>query len=338
MPLNDIEIDEWLKERDKFEILIDARSPQEFAYSHIRNSKNLYALNDEQHKEIGTIYKQNKAEAKALGAKYICGNLQNVIDEVYSVCKVGSMIGIYCAKGGLRSNSIGLVLSMIGYRVRRLDGGYKSFRNYVQRELSKPMQTKFITLFGNTGSYKTKLIKALKPSLDLEGMANHLGSVFGAINGEQPSQKFFEDELFENLSMLKNEVCFIEGESRRIGSLTLPASIYEAMRAGVCIEIVASLNRRVECIMSDYKNISREFFYECMGKISPFISHEAKEDAIRAYELGDIAKVSEILLVKYYDKVYKKNQKIDVTISSDNFAEALAKLNDIRDKIINSRN
>ena len=78
---------------------------------------------------------------------------------------------------------------MIGYRIYRLNGGYKAYRNHVLEFLERPLSTKFITLFGNTGCYKSKLIRALSPSIDLEAMANHLGSVFGAINGAQPSQK-----------------------------------------------------------------------------------------------------------------------------------------------------
>ena len=45
---------------------------------------------------------------------------------------------------------------------------------------------------------------------------------------------------------------------------------------------------------------------------------------------NDIAKVAEILLTKYYDKVYKKNENISVFVSSDDFDEAVKKLNLIR--------
>ena len=45
---------------------------------------------------------------------------------------------------------------------------------------------------------------------------------------------------------------------------------------------------------------------------------------------NDIAKVAEILLTKYYDKVYKKNENIDVFVNSDDFEEAVKKLNLIR--------
>ena len=332
MPLFELDVEQWLEKRSSFEILIDARSPHEFLYSHIKDAINLYALNDAEHKEVGTIYKSDRSLAKSLGAKYICKNLQNIIDEVYKRAKVGSAIGIYCAKGGLRSNSIGYVLSMIGYRVFRLSGGYKAYRNHVLEFLNRPLSTKFITLFGNTGCYKSKLIRSLSPSIDLEAMANHLGSVFGAINGAQPSQKSFEDALFEKLITLKDKICFIEGESRRIGSLSLPKSLYDAMRSGINVEVSASLEKRISCIVDDYKSVDKAFFDECMKKISPFIDKKARDEAVTKFNENDIAKVAEILLTKYYDKVYKKNENINVFINSDNFDEAVKKLNNIKNE------
>ncbi|QCD45130.1 tRNA 2-selenouridine(34) synthase MnmH [Campylobacter mucosalis] len=329
--MSDLDIKNWLEQRENFDLIIDARSPHEFLYSHIKNSKNFYALNDTQHQQTGTLYKQSRADAKILGAKFACENIAKHLEEIQKIAKVGSLVGIYCARGGMRSASIAQVLSMIGYRILRLSGGYKAYRTHVQNELEKPVKLKFITLFGNTGSYKTKLINELSPSLNLEKIANHLGSVFGAINGTQPSQKAFEDELFEQISDITkhHNLCFIEGESRRIGMLTLPKSIYEAMRSGVNIEIKASLSKRVECTMSDYKMVDDDFFYDCIRKISPFISAEVKADVCDAYEKSDTSKVCELLLTKYYDKVYKKQERIDYVVCSDDIENAKDKLIEI---------
>ncbi|MEH1010505.1 hypothetical protein QM027_06455 [Campylobacter concisus] len=46
-------------------------------------------------------------------------------------------------------------------------------------------------------------------------MANHLGSVFGAINGAQPSQKSFEDALFEKLITLKDQILLYRGREQK---------------------------------------------------------------------------------------------------------------------------
>ena len=80
MPLFELDVEQWLEKRSSFEILIDARSPHEFLYSHIKDAINLYALNDVEHKEVGTLYKSDRSLAKSLGAKYICKNLQNIIE------------------------------------------------------------------------------------------------------------------------------------------------------------------------------------------------------------------------------------------------------------------
>lgn len=332
----ELEINEWLKARDKFDLIIDARSPHEYAHSNIKNSKNFYALNDQEHKITGTLYKKNKSKAKIKGASYVCANIASHLPQIEKEARVGALVGTYCARGGMRSASISNVLDLIGYRVMRLKGGYKAYRKHVQEYLSKPIKCGLITLFGGTGSYKTKLIQALKPSINLEKMANHLGSVFGEINGAQPSQKAFEDELFESLVALENDVAFIEGESRRIGSLTLPACIYEAMGNAIGVHIVASIERRVECTMMDYKDIRPEFFYECMKKISPFISRDARDDAIKFFNNGELEKVCEILLVKYYDKVYKTPRKVDYTINADDFNKAKNELLALRDELLNN--
>lgn len=333
MSFETLDIYSWLDKRDKFDLLIDARSPKEYDYSNIYRSLNFYALDDLQHSEVGTIYKQSKSSAKILGAKYICENLSNHLPLIADRSKVGSCVGIYCARGGMRSEAIGTVLGMSGYRVLKLEGGYKAYRNAVQSYFDKPLDIKFITLFGNTGSCKTRLINALSPSINLENIANHLGSVFGSVNGKQPSQKYFEDTLFEKLTLLDGMACFIEGESRRIGSLTLPACIYEAMGQGIGVHVVSSLEKRIECIMADYGKISSDFFYSCIKKITPFISTEARNDVVKFFEKGELEKVCEILLVKYYDKVYKKPRKIDFTINADNFMNAKAELEAIYNSI-----
>ena len=55
MALFELDIEQWLEKRGEFEVLIDARSPHEYAYSHIKDALNLYALDDAEHKEVGTI-------------------------------------------------------------------------------------------------------------------------------------------------------------------------------------------------------------------------------------------------------------------------------------------
>jgi tRNA 2-selenouridine synthase len=316
---------------DDFELLIDARSSSEYAHSHIPGAINLYALNNDEHKEVGTLYKHgSKNRAKILGASYICQNASRHIQFLGKEKKIGSKIAIYCARGGMRSESLGIIFSNIGYRIYKLEDGYKSFRSYVVKSLESKRQEKFIVLGGNTGCGKTEIIKKCKNAINLEGLANHFGSSFGAINGKQPSQKMFQNRLFfALLKVNKNWPVIIESESKRIGSIILPDSLYKAMQEGIRVEVKAPFEQRIERILRDYKKIDRNFFYKGMEKISPYIKKSLKLQAIEAFEKNELKQVAAILLLEYYDKVYKKPSKIDFQIDNSNLQKALESLDQI---------
>lgn len=324
--MNEIEISDFIN--DKFDAIIDARSPREFAYSKVPNALNLYALNDDEFEEIGTIYKQkSKQSAKILGASYICNNMSKHILEFCKTYKIGSKIAIYCAKGGLRSLSVGIILSNIGYRVYRIRGGYKSYRNYILNFFEKDTKFKLIILHANTGSSKTKILSSLSPIINLEALANHYGSVFGSIKGKQPSQKAFENELFDVIFKLKDEkFIFIEGESRKIGDLTIPKKLYEKMQNGIFVQINSNIQKRVGQILEDYQSLNDDFFHQKMSYIKKYMSNEIYHKILQAYEDKNLNLVVELLLVKYYDKVYKKPDKIHFTFEVNEAKEKLENL------------
>jgi tRNA 2-selenouridine synthase len=329
--IEEIATKEFLKEYSSFDLIIDARSPKEFKHSSIPKAVNFYALSDEEHEEIGFIYKQkSKSDAKVKGASYVCINASKHVFELNKLCKIGSKIAIYCARGGLRSSSLATIFSNIGYRVYKLDFGYKGFRSFVVNYLENIPHKNFIVLGGNTGCGKSELIHKLPNSIDLEALANHLGSTFGSVKGEQPSQKEFQNQLFFALLNLDlDKPIFIEGESKRIGKIMLPNLLYKRMGEGRRIEITAPIEQRVQRILSDYIDIDDEFFYYCMDKITPYIKKDAKDKTIRFYRQRNLEKVSEILLLDYYDNVYKKPSKIDKTISNKNQEIALKQLNNL---------
>lgn len=321
----------FLEEQNHFELIIDTRSPAEFAHSHIPGAINLWALDDAQHKEVGTHYKQlSKNEAKIMGASYICENAAKHLKTLASLRKIGAKIAVYCARGGLRSTALGLIFSGVGYRVCKLEGGYKAFRGAVKTYLDSPQKHRFVVLGGNTGCGKSELIAELDNAIDLEGLANHLGSAFGAIRGAQPSQKAFEDMLFFTLKGADaSKPVFIESESRKIGACMLPVALRQGMDSGIRVEITAPLDQRIARIVRDYEGVDSASFYGAMQKITPYIKKSAKEATIEAFERGDLSKVAEVLLLDYYDKVYKKPEKVDVEIENSDHSKTLQILREI---------
>ena len=326
---------DFVQQKKNFSLVIDARSPKEFEESHIPNAQNYYALSDSEHHEIGHIYKQvSRNDAKVLGAHYICLNVAKYLLEISKKHPIGSKIGIYCAKGGLRSSSIAIILSHIGYQVFRLNGGYKSYRNYVLNYLENFPHENFIVLGGNTGCGKSELLEFLPHSIDLEALANHLGSTFGSIKGKQPSQKMFQNTLFEALNVLSPEsVIFIEGESKRIGNITLPTLLHNRMKESFRIEITAPLEQRVERILKDYANIDDTFFYQAIQTISPYIKTSSKQAILEAYQNADLSAVARMLLVDYYDLVYRKPKRVDYTLDNANSEEILKDLKALHVKL-----
>ena len=172
-----------------FSHIIDVRSPKEYAESHIPNAINCAVLNDDEFNFIGTLYKQNSFNAKVIGASFVSANISKHLLNLQNEISPKKPIGIYCARGGMRSYSFFTVLSSIGYQVALLEGGYKSYRKEVMRYLQLPLPHRFITIVGQTGSGKSEIIASFKNSLDIEEITKHLGSSFGAICGPQPNIK-----------------------------------------------------------------------------------------------------------------------------------------------------
>lgn len=330
-----IPIETFLESLDTYDLVIDARSPHEYGESRVPGAHNFYALSDEEHRIVGTLYKQvSPFEARVQGASYVCVNAARHVKELYPAFTPNAKIAIYCARGGMRSSSLGTIFSSIGYRIDRVSGGYKSYRKAILDYLENLPQVDFITLAGNTGCGKSDLLQDLENVVDLEKMANHYGSVFGDVSGEQPTQKEFQNRLVHAYrSLTQGRHAFVESESKRIGKITLPASLNRQMREGFRVEITAPLEQRVERIRRMYDTMDEPFFRERMERISPYISRDDKASAISAFENADLSRVAEILLVQYYDNVYKITQKPDMSICNDDPAKTAQTLRELQEEL-----
>lgn len=321
--LSELEFEDF--KAQEFDSVLDVRSPREFKEAHLSGALNFYALSDEEHQEIGTLYKKSPSLAKTKGAAFICANVARRLEDLTQRVRIGAKIGVYCARGGLRSRAVGVILSELGYRVVRLRGGFKAYRAFVNAYFAAPLGLKFFVLCGNTGCGKTELLSLLSRAIDLEAMAGHLGSSFGDILGEQPSQKAFEEALFFRLQALK-EWAFIESESPKIGRISLPKRLYEAMQGGVKILCVASLQERIARIKRLYKDrMDATRFGLCLGRISPYISRNLRLDLQKSYEQGEWERLIAMLL-SYYDGSYKKPARVDKVLNTDDIGRAREEL------------
>ena len=324
-----IDIKEFLENR--FDIIFDVRSPKEYEHSHIPGSKNFYVLNNEEHSEIGYIYKQvSKREASKKGLIYILKNIASQLEKIDGL--ENKKILVYCARGGKRSESLYTILKQLNLDVYKLKGGYKVYRKYVSEYFQNLPHKKFLVLRGNSGCGKSELIEKLSPSIHLEKLANHYGSIFG-YKGTQPTQKMFENMLFEEIRKIDpNEYIFIEAESAKIGNLIIPGVLLKRMKESVQIEITAPFEQRVERILKYYGNIDKKNFYANLERLKRYISKEMYQKLLDYFENGEIKKIAQIMLLEYYDKVYKK-RKADYIVENDNLQECVDKLLKIKQSL-----
>ena len=287
--------------------LIDARSPSEYAHSHIPGAINIPLLDDEHRKIIGTTYKQQGREAAVLKGFDLVGPKFGDIARAAKSQLDSREVKVYCWRGGMRSHILSWVLELSGFKVTILKGGYKAYRNKMLAACKEPR--KVIVLGGRTGSGKTELLKHLaalgEQVIDLESLAHHKGSAFGAL-GElpQPRYEYFENQLAEAwLQCSADKVLWLENESRLIGQVKIPDIIYDRIRKSPMIEVVLPHDMRVERIMNDYGKFPKDVLIQTTEKIKKRLGGLRLTESIKALE--EDRRIDWVnFMLEYYDKMY----------------------------------
>ncbi len=333
-------------DRHAFDSLIDARSPAEFAEDHIPGAINCPVLSDEERAITGTLYVQQSAfEARRVGGAFVAANLARHLREQFADKPQGWRPLVYCWRGGMRSGSMVQWLRLVGWDAQQLAGGYKAFRRHVMEQIASLVpQLDLRAIVGATGSAKTRVLQALAADgaqvLDLEHYARHKGSLLGALPGvAQPSQKNFETQIASALEGLDlARPVYVEGESARIGRLSVPVPLVQRLRAAPCIEIVATPEERLAYLLRDYAYLGDdpELLAQRLGVLVELHSKETVlrwQDWARTHQL---APLFEELMRLHYDPHYGRSQarnfvqwerrlRVDAADLSDEGIDAVAR-------------
>jgi tRNA 2-selenouridine synthase len=298
----------------EFSAIIDARSEAEHAEDHLPGAINWPSLTNEERHEIGTLYKQvSPFEAKKRGAAKVAANIARHIErEVLDKPRQWRPL-VYCWRGGKRSGSLALILDQIGFRVHLIEGGYKAFRAAVLSDIA-PLVSRltFQVVCGPTGSGKTRLLQALQAQgaqvLDLEGLAHHRSSVLGLVPGQQqPSQKQFDTRVWNALRHYDPaRPVYVESESKKVGNVTVPDALIQAMRASTCLNLQLDDEERVALLLEDYDWFVHqpEFFCERLAALTELRGKEVVQGWQAQVRAGRTPDVVRELLVRHYDPMY----------------------------------
>jgi tRNA 2-selenouridine synthase len=324
-----------------FDEIIDVRSPAEWAEDHVPGAVSLPVLDDDERARVGTIYKQvSPFSARKIGAALVAKNAAAHLEGPLAEKPGGWRPLVYCWRGGQRSGSFASILAQIGWRVEVLQGGYKAWRRLVVDALyTDPFPFRLVVLDGNTGSAKTEVLNLLPARgvqvIDLEGLANHRGSLFGHM-GEQPSQKAFEGRLALALARLDpSRPVVVEAESAKVGECRLPPKLWRAMVEAPRVAIAAPRAARAGYLVRAYADLVADVARLDGVVASLALAHPREviaEWRVMVAE-GRFVDLAEGLMERHYDPRYGKHRARMAVPFTEVAVEGLDELGAIADRV-----
>jgi tRNA 2-selenouridine synthase len=316
--------------------VVDVRSPGEYTSGHIPGAVNIPLFNDNQRAEVGTVYKkEGSLQAVIRGIDLAAPEMSDKLRSAVALAPEKSLL-TYCWRGGMRSEAMAWLFSTGGLTPLLLEGGYKAYRNHILTNLGR--KRNFIILGGLTGSGKTHILKHIMSEgaqvTDLEGLASHKGSAFGALGQQpQPSSEHFANLLYSDLYGKKEEdPVWLEDESRNIGTVFMPDSFYNMMQSAPVIALMMSIETRIPRLLREYASFPPEQTIASVMKISKRLGGDRTREALEAIRNGDFATAIRITL-EYYDKSYnyalskpQDRQVIYIVTDTDDVAVNAAKV------------
>ena len=300
-------------------LLVDVRSPGEYYKGNMPNSINIPLFDNEERSIVGTLYKNyGKEKAVLRGLEFVSDKIENIVNNLFEAINAYKSknhyselekptVKIYCARGGMRSQSISWLLEKYNQRSIRLKDGYKSYRKWTLESFNQ--EWKIVVIGGKTGTGKTKLLKLLDQNnyqiIDLEDLACHRGSTFGGLGmKKQPTNEQFENKIAEKLNGFKrtNKI-FVEAESANIGKCKIPHEFFNQMKDSERIEIIKSESNRLEELIKTYSIFEEKDLIEAVLRIKKRLGPQRTKVAVESIKNKDWKSVCKSVL-EYYDKCY----------------------------------
>lgn len=288
--------------------VIDVRAPSEFLQGHIPGACNIPLFDDHERKVVGTAYKQvNRESAMYAGLEFAGKKLVRLAKEGERVAGKNRKLLVHCWRGGMRSKSMVWLFETMGITCSLLAGGYKTYRHYVREVLASPLN--LMILGGRTGSGKTAILHHMRNSgeqvIDLEGLAHHKGSAFGALGEpDQPTTEQFENDLCQEILHLDHQkITWVEDESRNVGKCVIPVELFKRMRESEMIFLDIPRELRAGHLVDDYAKYKQEELKSCVLKIEKRLGGERTHEALESIDRKDYFQTAMITL-QYYDKAY----------------------------------
>ncbi len=283
--------------------IVDVRTPGECNSNTVPNSINLPLFGDHERQEIKTYLEENISISAIESAEDSIKMLPTpkMITTYETFLKQHPHAVLSCSRDGSRSAMIQhYLLEQTDRQISRVDGGFHALHKFLVDESEYlTYKTDIFLLAGKTGCGKTRLLKTLQNTINLEGLANHRGSAFGPMATEQPSQINFENNLsFAQIQLSRHHArrTLVEDENQYIGSIHLPKHLYEKMCHAPVILMRVSHQSRL--------NISlQEYVVDALEEYRTFYDEEQAFFLYRQSVLNNLGKIRTRLGEECYKKL-----------------------------------
>lgn len=322
----------------EFDAIIDVRTPAEFADDHLPGALNMPVLYDDQRQVVGALHNKNAFAGRKYGAGLVTANISTILSDHLAAVEGDWKPLVYCWRGGMRSGALVEVMNRVGWQAASLQGGYKTYRNWVIKGVaSLPQKLNWQVLCGPTGAGKTIVLNELatlgEQVLDLEDLAKHRGSVFGD-SGHQPTQRWFESLLRSKLNEFDPaRPVFVESESRKIGQLQQPVALHTSISNGNRIWLETNRSLRAELTVGSYAEFfNRDRFSQILARLHRHCSNADRQGWLQLHNDREFKQLAESMLENYYDPKYQhalakrtaKPQELRLELQSTTKAEITA--------------
>jgi tRNA 2-selenouridine synthase len=318
--------------------VVDVRSPGEYRQGHIAGAVNIPLFNDAERAAVGTTYVQVGHTEAALQGLEFAGKKMRMLCEAALALNSGQLL-VHCWRGGKRSRSMAWLFETIGLQCTILEGGYKVFRHAVLDEIATPRGLRILS--GYTGSGKTEILAELEKLgqqvIDLEELAHHKGSAFGALGQPpHPSTEHFENLLFAELKKTdKTQPLWLEDESVSIGKVQVTPSFFDQMKRAKTLQVLVSQPVRIQRLLNEYGGFDLALLAEAIKKVEKRLGYDRCKQALELCAAGQLAPVVKMLL-DYYDKAYRFqiSARMPETVTSLDISDG-TNVEEIAEKIMN---
>lgn len=302
-------------------IIVDVRSPAEFADDHIPGARSVPLFDDSERAVVGTLYRQvGPGKAQDWGQSRVETRIETFVEDLEKAFEFRLSDSrprlVSCARGGVRSAAVTELLRQKGYPVMRLRGGYRAYRARVREYLLSASLPPTVAIHGLTGVGKTRVLREIEQrrpgtTLDLEGIAGHRSSVLGDVGLNPVSQKRFESGLVRCLQGLSGPAV-TEWEGTKVGNRQVPPQLVKELWCTHHVELTATLDQRVALLSDEYlgaasvdeicKRLTGLEHFDVFGPVGV----ARLSDLLRS---GETPTVVRELLERHYDPRYLHSQR-----------------------------